>query len=368
MTIDPVDDQVFWYTNEYYITSGLNWQTRIAAFKLKPDLWSKDRPDDIGLEPNTISNPMWCSNDIWVRNQPDGFTNQTHQNPEYGQTNYLYVMIRCREGEGHGIDKVYWAFPGTGLNWPTSWNLIASQPTGTIQQGNTNILEFPWTNVPDPGAYGSGHFCLLSRIETAPFAPFGMTFPEVAGINTNVRNNNNIVWKNITIVDNIPGGGGSGGAVISVGNMTDEAVTIRLEFRAPALVNQAVADTKLADRDILDWGTVQVNLGKELFARWQTDAKSIGTGITADKDSADTITVVAEKANIDGINLKPKEVQLIKVIFTPFKESTTDKKNYTFDVVQHNLEGRKWVEIGGVRFIVKPPVDVTDNSISNTRQ
>lgn len=35
MTIDPVDDCTFWYTNEYVQTTGnLVWRTRIAAFKL----------------------------------------------------------------------------------------------------------------------------------------------------------------------------------------------------------------------------------------------------------------------------------------------------------------------------------------------
>ena len=34
MTVDPNDDQTFWYTNEYIQTSGpANWQTRIASFK-----------------------------------------------------------------------------------------------------------------------------------------------------------------------------------------------------------------------------------------------------------------------------------------------------------------------------------------------
>jgi len=33
MTIDPVDDCTFWYTNEYYDTDGGNWQTRIGSFK-----------------------------------------------------------------------------------------------------------------------------------------------------------------------------------------------------------------------------------------------------------------------------------------------------------------------------------------------
>jgi hypothetical protein len=33
MTVDPVDDCTFWYTTEYYTTSGGNWQTRIGSFK-----------------------------------------------------------------------------------------------------------------------------------------------------------------------------------------------------------------------------------------------------------------------------------------------------------------------------------------------
>src|SRR5437870_7312829 len=34
MTIDPVDDCTFWYTQEYYATtSSFNWRTRIGNFK-----------------------------------------------------------------------------------------------------------------------------------------------------------------------------------------------------------------------------------------------------------------------------------------------------------------------------------------------
>ncbi len=37
MSIDPVDDETFWYTQEYYATTGSNWQTRIGSFKLAED-------------------------------------------------------------------------------------------------------------------------------------------------------------------------------------------------------------------------------------------------------------------------------------------------------------------------------------------
>ncbi len=33
MSIDPNDQCTFWYTQEYYVTTGSNWQTRIGAFK-----------------------------------------------------------------------------------------------------------------------------------------------------------------------------------------------------------------------------------------------------------------------------------------------------------------------------------------------
>jgi len=34
MTVDPVDDCTFWYTNQYYETTSSNWQTRIGSFML----------------------------------------------------------------------------------------------------------------------------------------------------------------------------------------------------------------------------------------------------------------------------------------------------------------------------------------------
>jgi hypothetical protein len=35
LTVDPVDDSTFWYTNEYYAATGsFNWRTRIGSFKL----------------------------------------------------------------------------------------------------------------------------------------------------------------------------------------------------------------------------------------------------------------------------------------------------------------------------------------------
>ncbi|MGD2086721.1 MAG: hypothetical protein PVH61_11090 [Candidatus Aminicenantes bacterium] len=356
MTIDPVDDQTFWYTNEYFTSTGTLWRTKIGYFRLKPDLWSQDSPEDTGEEPNTTTTDFWLSEDMWVRNQADGFVNQVHQNPEYGQTNYVYVRIRCRDGEGSGRVKTYWSYAGTGMWWPDSWEPIGTQYTGTIQTGNEEILEFPW-DPPDPSAYGPLPFCLWSRIETAPDSPYGMAFPEVPSFWDNVVNNNNIIWKNFTIVDNIPDGE-SGEQSIFVANPTKETVEIRLVFRSPAQAESA-AKTALAqttaDKNVLQWGTVKVDLGNTLYNKWQSSNR-IGTGVTVAADRARTIKVTGKDAHIEAITLRPGEKHLIKVIFSPFAKSVYDRNDYAFDVIQFHFNGKKFVQTGGVRFVVKPPV------------
>ena len=78
-----------------------------------PDLWMQDNLDDVGAEPDASTNPMWISDDIWVRNSADGLTNQDHQNPNGGQTNYVYVRVRnrsCSTGASQsGTLRLYWA-------------------------------------------------------------------------------------------------------------------------------------------------------------------------------------------------------------------------------------------------------------------
>jgi hypothetical protein len=47
MTIDPTDGETFWYTNEYYITTGTNWQTRIGSFKFAAAPTPPDPPSNL---------------------------------------------------------------------------------------------------------------------------------------------------------------------------------------------------------------------------------------------------------------------------------------------------------------------------------
>ena len=64
LTIDPVDDTTFWYTNEYYSTTGsFNWRTRIGSFKIAsgsptptPTPTPTPAPDfSLSISPSTVT-------------------------------------------------------------------------------------------------------------------------------------------------------------------------------------------------------------------------------------------------------------------------------------------------------------------------
>ncbi len=239
-----------------------------------PDLWMQDNADDIGAEPDASTNPMWISDDIWVRNAADGLTNQDHQNPNGEQTNYVYVRVRNRGCAGaaaqSGTLKLYWAKASSSLSWPAPWDgsvtspalmggMIGSQAV-TVNGGADRDREFTWTP-PDPSDYAAfgadkAHFCLLARIETSPTAPFGMTSPETSNLYANVRSNNNIVWKNVSIVDT--DGEGARFADVVIGRFDRERRATHLVFQTP----------KRRGYSLFDWGHILVEFRGDALRAW----------------------------------------------------------------------------------------------------
>ncbi|MEQ1728741.1 MAG: hypothetical protein ABL982_10195, partial [Vicinamibacterales bacterium] len=180
-------------TDGGYVVSGnnsFNFDDNYLA-KLNPatptagDLYIRDTPVDIGLEPNPDAGPMYVSEDIWVCNQAGC---AEHENPEYSPIDPVYVRVRVKNKgclPASGELKVYWSKASTGLYWPTNWvNFVQNGvvhgdqiPTSspiliTNLPANAEVtFSIPW-HVPDPGSFPVGadgaHFCLLARIETSP--------------------------------------------------------------------------------------------------------------------------------------------------------------------------------------------------------
>ena len=104
---------------------------------------------------------FWNTQDIWVRNNPDGGT--THQTPIVLQPNYLYVRVKNRGSQTaeNVVVSAYNCQPATGLVWPDDWAPMttASLPSPDIPAGGDVIVgPFEWT----PQVIG--HECVLASV------------------------------------------------------------------------------------------------------------------------------------------------------------------------------------------------------------
>ena len=178
----------------------VGWDTQFGHGELNLcngtfDVWTRDNTSDNGTEPHSMSN-IWHSPDIKIcqtQNCP------TSVQPEFGQTNWIYVTMR-NTGPGatapivpaSGTLHLYYSNMGGSAQWPADWTLIDSVDV-TLDGGEVRDIEVEWTNVP-----AVGHYCMLSRWVSADDP---MAVAEIAQTTTNVRNNNNISWKNFNVVD-----------------------------------------------------------------------------------------------------------------------------------------------------------------------
>jgi hypothetical protein len=327
------------------------------------DLWSKDTDDDIGDEPNTLSSYVCLSDDIWVRRTSDGLTNQEHENPLGGATNYVYVRVRNRgcQNASNAKVKLYWAKASSGLGWPAPWDgsvttpalmgdLIGTGNTGNVAGSGFTILEYSWT-VPNPADYaGIGgsktHFCLLSRIETSNTSPYGMTFPETGSLSGNVRNNNNIVWKNITIAED----DGSGGRFLSffVANFNRYVTKTKLVF-----------EQVKKEKSPFDIGTLTVEPDRDLYRIWADGGKK-GNHI---KDVGDNIIEILQSgATLENIELKPNEIKVLNVKLRPGPEAPNNRQIYKLNVLQYQTDGTD-IFMGGQNLVFKVEYDKSKEEI-----
>lgn len=211
-----------------------------------------------------------------------------------------------------------------------------------LQAGESVVIEIPWypPNPADFSCFGAdqGHVCLLARIETSTSSPFGMTFPEGANVGVNVRNNNNIVWKNVTVQDMWPGPLMIAPIWLRNIDLREIAAT-RLDFRVPQ-----------GNEDIFRFGAVLIDLKPELFARWvQNGAK--GQGV--ERVGGTQLQIFGQAAFVDGIPLLPDEVQQVEVQLRLLPQyPNPEGRTFYVDLEQvANVPGKPEERIGGQRFV-----------------
>ena len=323
------------------------------------DLTVKDGQDDTGLEPNTNTQNLWESTDIWIRNQDDGMTVTEHENPVYqfGQPVYVYVRVTNRSNvasTGQEQLKLYWGKGSTVMSWPDPWtgqyyeqgvqmgNEIGTQNIPVLQAGESRILKFTW-NIPDPNLFAGiddniWHYCLLSRIE-ASYDP--MTYPETTDLVANVRNNNNIAWKNVTVVTVLPNNPDLAlTGTVAVGNLTNTNQMYYLEL---------TKDDNESGNPIFEEAEVKIKMNDVLYEAWKRGGE-IAQELESTNDEKKKI-VKGDNVILDNLAFNPHELGTITLYFNFLTEKMTDKDKFTYRLIQHDYYTGK--VIGGETFIIK---------------
>lgn len=179
-----------WY--DRWITYGLNLMGDPSTLlRIKNDIWIKTGTNDDGSLP--APSPFWNSQDIVVDSPTNGWSPPspfpTHENPEFGSTNRVYIRVRnlgCEDANNVTV-RLYWADPSAGIPWPPGWNFIGENTISTIPNNGVEVTSINWT----PTGTAFGHRCLLATIEcnTDPISIHNPIW------------DNNVAQKNVNIVN-----------------------------------------------------------------------------------------------------------------------------------------------------------------------
>lgn len=285
------------------------------------ELYIKDNVQDNGIAPS--AGCQYMSPDIWVNTDNDPSASPS-PNPEYGQTNYVFVRVHNR-GSKEAVNaevKLYWANPGTNLS-KQYWKVDDIRVNGVLgnvrqidvpahsagQDGEAVTVAFEWLP-PDPqsNTLTPGHFCLFATVNHPddPLQQEDIQF---------VRWEDNLAWKNV--VENYQLSGSKTTMEFYVAGLKDQTATSDLSIDRSDLPSGGSAKLKIPTRFLE--GADVMNLEKV----WESE------GHKTCKVEVTTPTT----GDINGITLKPNENTLVRLEVT-LPENTVDGEVYPVSVEQ----------------------------------
>lgn len=331
------------------------------------DLYIKDNTEDMGFEPNTTikEKNFWSAPQVWVRHQKDGI--EEHQNPLGGKDNYIYVRVWNRGQKKSPESRVsaFWAKAGTNLQWPGAWTgqtMIENIPVGgtvpslgivpPLEPGQSAKVVIKWPT-PNPedfsiitneavGGRNLWHFCLLLKIADKND---GLTYPNLSDIYSYVSYNNNVVQKNVTIVE-VGSGSTYEGAVSVINNFTNKEAYSLDMIELPNAINGS-------SNTLFDNARVQLRMAPKILAAWNEGGNK---GVNIKSTGSPYIQeIVSQNGSLDNIILKPKDIGLVKlsVNFKTVLPPGSNPEKYTILLRQKDKKGKV---VGGETFeIIREP-------------
>jgi len=267
----------------------------------------------------------------------------------------MYIKVRnkgCGTSSGNDQLKLYWAKNNTALNWDDHWtgqvvvnNVPMGGELGTVSipplaPGEDAILEFEWL-VPNPLEYmgitsSPWYFCLLARIESNDDP---MTFAEGSFIHDNVKNNNNIAWKN-TVVIRVAPLTLNVDAVVGVSNPSNTSKSYSLEL---------MSDANEPGKAIHQEAEIGIEMDDVLYDAWVRGDKNGNNFNTTAKDKK--VIAMGNNVLLDDIELLPNEYGTANISFNFLTKELTNKEFYTYHVVQREKATNQIM--GGATFEIR---------------
>ena len=296
------------------------------------NVWMKDTWNDTGDEPDplTANDDMWKSPYIWVRRSEDVQLTQQHlhEEPVMGSPNWIYVKLHNGGNATNGDLEIYGSNASPGLPWPTDWTRLGTVPVTSFAKNSVRVVGLPWT------PSGGGHYCLLARwvSSTDP-----MVSPETIDIQANVRNNNNIVWRNLFVVNLVSAS--TVEMAFEVRSAMDEQGATRLLIRTPVSERQS----------FLRHGGVTLMLDDTLMRAWRDGGRK-GRGVRGEGPG---FTVTEEEAFLEGLRLPRGASGRVMVKFE--KQPATPAGTFVVDFVQLEQSERTTSPrvVGGVSYEIR---------------
>ncbi|MCP5045813.1 MAG: hypothetical protein GY940_01475 [bacterium] len=150
ITIDPDDDETFWYTQEYYTTNGSNWQTRIGSFKM---VAPPQDPIAVALDYPSLTFTTGGAGNWYVFNNYSYFGGSSIRSPAVGHSTKSFVSTTI---SGFTTIKFWWAVSselngdyifflvdGQRVAGTSGFNLGWTQQTITVTPG-THTISWYW--------------------------------------------------------------------------------------------------------------------------------------------------------------------------------------------------------------------------------
>ncbi len=354
------------------------------------DLYAEDIGGDGGLELDEGSDlDLWLSPDLWLCSGDNTGCPASGDGPSYtgagsqAQVNLLVKNRGCKvfdAGQDNGTVKFWWAKAKTLLEWPEDWNGDEIAPSGPLKGDeigspimmlediditNTNgvvVVSTLW-DIPDPDSYSGldlelyddndiTHFCFLALINSNN-DPAEMIEVGDYRLYGSVLQSNNIVWRNVSIIDESSfTGGGSGqttatdvirGGGVIVSNNDSLSRNYKLKFEVPS---------SESGKPITEEAEVRIIFSDSLWSKW-IDGGQQASSVSVYDSTLHQIKLNDTLCTISGMSIDSNSHFGMYVSVNFLTQERTSKELFTLHVTQILDDSTQRV-LGGETYVIKP--------------